>query len=72
MRVRITQAFAEGYRVFNPGQEFDAHPAMGAAYLQRGVAERIDPVPEEAALEAPPAHIPPRVGKRGRRKESTR
>lgn len=79
MRVRVTQAFAEGYRTFNPGYEFDTHPAQGADLLRRGVAERIEPVQEAAIAASDPAPVaaavapkqaPKARGVRSHRKES--
>jgi hypothetical protein len=54
MRVRITRSFVEGRpvgaAVYNPGQELDVTDARGVELLRLGVAERVEPVPETAAL----------------------
>jgi hypothetical protein len=73
MRVKILQAFAEGFTTYAPGMEFDTHPARGAELVRRGVAERVDHEKAEAVLAAPEP-IPPRAEKRGQshRKETTR
>lgn len=36
--------------MFNPGQELDVEDARGVDLLQRGLAERLDPIPETATL----------------------
>jgi hypothetical protein len=50
MRVRITQSFAEAYQTYAPGQELDVPDERGVAMLQLQVAERIESIPETAAM----------------------
>lgn len=64
MRVRITRAFAEGWTVYNPGQELDVDAERGVQLIQRGVAERLEGIPETATLpqrgEKAVRSVPPR------------
>jgi len=41
MRVRVTQAFAESYRVYNRGQELEIGDCLAAQWIARGVAEAV-------------------------------
>lgn len=50
LRVRATTAIADGYRVVNPGQEFELPPEDAVALLKSGAVERVESVPETAAL----------------------
>jgi hypothetical protein len=50
MLVRITKAFVQDWGVFNPGQEIEVTDARGVDLLQRGLAERLETVPETATV----------------------
>lgn len=50
MRVRITKAFAEHWTVYSPGQEPEVPSEQAVAWIQRGLAERIESVPETAVM----------------------
>jgi hypothetical protein len=46
MRVRVTRAFVEAYSTFNPGQELEVEDGRGVDLLRRGLAERLESIPE--------------------------
>lgn len=50
LRVRAVTAIAEGFTVRNPGQEFELTPEAALPLLQQGAVERVESVPETAAV----------------------
>jgi hypothetical protein len=50
MKVRITESLVWGFRAYLPGDEIEMPDASGVEMLRRGVAERLEDVPETAAL----------------------
>ena len=50
LRVRARTAVVEGFHVYNSGEEFDLPDAAAVALLRAGSVERVESIPETAAV----------------------